>query len=488
MTPAERYAVGSLLTEGAAALRLCEAEGLAEDTFADALAVAVWRCAKKLDGEAREWDGVALADRVSREVPGGVAQFADAMGEAVSLAFLPCRVREIAEAAWRRDTSREAAALAGQLRHGGDGAEAWEKLVALYTGNARLARVHWMTGGEVLDAPDEPNAFFVHPWLAPGTLAALVGAGGTGKTRFYLWALAAMFAGRPMVGTMPIASRASGGKWLVVAGNENGLARLKADLSRLAGAMPDAAAGIRERLVFHVVRDGDAPMDADALPWVEAKLRELGDACEGVVFDPVSDLLPAGESLNEDASMKALCVRLRGLVKRAAPKAAVLLVHHARGGREAILKAVDAFESGETGRNSKMLAATCRCVLNLVPYDGEGGVVGAIGKCNDAKRPEPFALRFVGGEYQRDPDFSLDKWKEEIRSGGREDAKAGSAYGRELDGLLVEGELVAPGTLQKRAEAAGMSRTVYFRRLKEALEGGRILREAGGYRLAEGAE
>ena len=487
----ETFIAGRLGCAGSKEFRICKGMGISEDAFTLPDGAIVWQTAENLDKQGKDWDGQALAgalNEVRKDLPNVLG---DAMDAAISPAFLPYHVGKLLASQHLRETLAAADAFHAALAAGGDDAtEAWCKLATVYSSGPSGAKVHWMTAGKILDEEIPPERYYVFPWLAEGKMSALVGAGGTGKTRVYLWALAAMVAGHPAVGSMEIPKREGGGKWLIVAGNENGLRRLQTDLRSIVTAFPGAVEEIRRRLVFHVVLDGDVPMDADALPWVEIKLRELGAECEGVVFDPLSDFLPSGESLNDDANMKALCIRLRDMVKRAAPKAAVLLVHHARGGRDAIVRAVDAFEAGEAGRNSRMLSYTCRCVLNLVPYDDAGGVVGVVGKCNDAKRPAPFALRLENGVYVRDADFNFEAWVETVKSGGKVGTDSvsvsdGGGRGEDVVGLIQPGERVSAGTLEARATGAGISRATYFRHRKAAVDAGLIVDDGCGWRLAE---
>jgi hypothetical protein len=484
----EAVVLGFIAEGGAPALHDCEAQGLTESAFPSADAATVWRMAKRLDGERTDWPGDELLDAVNESRPELVDALLEGQGRVGCGALVPRHVGKLLKRAWKRDVLAAADALRGAVKSGGDATEAWCRLSSVFSSGARVARVHWMTAGEILDAELPPESWLVHPWLSPGQVSALVGAPGTGKTRFVVWSLAAMMARHPAIGSMRIPEREGGGKWLIVAGNENGLRRVQEDLRAVGAAFPEAVEEIRRRLVFHVFQDGDLPMDAAALVWVENKLRELGEECEGVTFDPLSDFLPAAQSLNEDAAMKGLVVRLRNMVRRAAPKAAVLLVHHARGGRDAMLRAVDAFESGEAGRNSKMLGATCRCVLNLVPYDDAGGVVGAVGKCNDARRPPPFALRLENGVYVRDPDFALERWKEEVREGKK---RAGAASvsdggrGEDVARLIQPGERVSAGTLEARAEGAGIPRATYYRHRKAAVDAGFIVEDECGWMLGD---
>ena len=490
----EAFAVGSLLWWGPEAFRVCRRQSIDADAFLDPLAVACWTAAAKLEGGGEVWNGDTLFQAVADAVGiDALAGMAEAMNKATTIAFLEYHVQALLEARWKRQMLLALAAMGEAVKTGDVGA-AYAHLDEVYRSGGRRAGLTWKTAGEILDEHRPPQSYFIYPWLSPGTLSAVVGQPGAGKTRFVLYALASMIAGRRKVGSMDIPRRDGGGPWLIVGGNENSQQRYDADLKELLRVFPYAEEEIRNRLVFHVYNPGDTMLDADALHLVFEKVREVGNV-EGVVFDPPSDVKPPGESLNDDSTMKELCVRLRDGIRRMAPEACVLLIHHAAGGRENAGRAVDPFESGEVGRNSKMLAATARCVLNLVPYDGEGGIVCAFGKLNDAKRPVPFAMRKVqDAGYELEIDFDVESWVEGLkdkRGGGGAAGRPGKSAsdGSELLPCFEEDEGCVPaGEVEARAKGRGISRATCYRLLRHLLEGGRIVKEAGGYRLArEGA-
>ena len=488
----ERMLVGPMLNCGAARFREAKAEGVTREMLVDTLAGAVWEAAEALErSRPGRWDGNDLL--VSVAVPDG--DYADLLALVnQSVVAYPedtvrAAVKRVIEAHGQRATLAALEEVRTATAKGEDTGEAWGRLLEVRATAGRPSRLSFMDAGEVLDAALSPKVYHVYPWLAAGSLSAIVGAGGTGKSRFVLFALASIIARRRLLGNMEIPCRTGGGRWLVVGGNENDVYRYRADLEELARAFPDAVPELRRRLVFHVYRDGDKILDLDALADVEEKVREMGDV-DGVVFDPLSDFTPPGESLNDDKTMKALCVRLRDGIKRVAPRATVLIVHHARGGREAAGKAVDVFDAGEAGRNSKMLATTSRCVLNLVPYDEAGGIVAAVGKCNDAKRPEPFAMHKTEAGYVRDLDFDLEAWAEEVagkKGGGAGRPSKYSPDGAELEACFeTPTETVPAGELERRAEAKGISRRSYYRLLDAMKAAGRVEKVGGGYRLTGG--
>ena len=490
---AERMVAGPMLNIGADGFRVAVAQGVTREMLIDPLAGAIWDAAVALERERPgRWDGndllAALPESVSDD-----SGFFEMMNQSV-VAYPEDTVRTAAKRVIDAHGQRATLAALDEVRtgtaKGEDTGEAWGRLLEVRATAGRPARLSFMSAGEILDAALPPKVYHVFPWLAAGSLSAIVGAGGTGKSRFVLFALACVVAGARKVGSMDVPARSGGGRWLVVGGNENDVHRYRADLEELVRAFPDAVPELRRRLVFHVYRDGDKLLDVDALADVAEKVREMGDV-DGVVFDPLSDFTPPGESLNDDKIMKALCVSLRDGIKRVAPSACVLLVHHARGGREAAGKAVDVFEAGEAGRNSKLLAATCRCVLNLVPYDEAGGIVAAVGKCNDAKRPPPFAMHKTEAGYLLDLDFDLEAWVAEVagkKAGGAGRPSKYSPDGAELEACFESpGETVFAGELQRRAEAQGIPRASYYRQLDAMRRAGRIEKLGGGYRLTGGA-
>lgn len=488
----ERKMVGPLLNVGADGFRVAVAHGVAREMLVDPLAGAVWDAAATLERERPgRWDGNDLLAAVAMLDSDALAGMMNASVVAYPLDSIQGAARHVVEAHGRRRTLDALAEVRERTERGDDDSEAWGRLVEVRETAGRPARLSFMDAGEILDAALPPKLYFIFPWLAAGSLSAIVGAGGTGKSRFVLWALASVIAGARTVGSMEIPGGSVGGRWLVVGGNENDVYRYRADLEELAQAFPSAVPQLRRRLVFHVYRDGDRLLDANALPDVEEKVRELGDV-EGVVFDPLSDFAPAGESLNDDKIMKALCVRLRDGIKRVAPRACVLLVHHARGGRDAAGKAVDVFEAGEVGRNSKMLAATARCVLNLVPLDDAGGVVGFVGKCNDARKPPPFALRKVDrAGYAPVEDFDVEAWLAEVvgkRGGGaRGPERQYSDDGREELGAYFQDDTPMKGAdVVALAGEKGMVRSRVYELLARAVGAGWLVQvRRGVYRKAE---
>lgn len=382
---------------------------------------------------------------------------------------------------------------------------ALNRLVSSALGRNVGVHATFMGAGEILDSTEPDKTFFLYPILAQGETTALTAVGGTGKSAIVTFFLVCIYAGKS-IGPLKVPEEPPRGKWLIVGGNENDLTRYRKDL-RLALAMyPEAEAAVRSSLRFHVQRPGDTPLDGENLFLVEDEIRRLAstdDGLAGVVIDPISDFRRNDEDLNSDADMKALARRLSDVVHRPAPDAAVLLLHHARGGRDNLLSALDVYDAGEAGRNSKMLGNTCRCVLNAVPRyvaKDKRGVVFAVGKMNDEWPFEPFSLvRPRDGWFSLDESFNLDAFKAELsekqpgkakksktaKDDGYADAQDDTASGEaELLSCLAEGEQVTASELvQRYRERTGQSERTAFRRMDAATKNGALRTDGKTYCL-----
>jgi hypothetical protein len=98
--------------------------------------------------------------------------------------------------------------------------------------------------------------------------------------------------------------------------------------------------------------------------------------------------------------------------------------------------------------------------------------------------------------YELEIDFDVESWVEGLKDkrGGGGGGAAGrpvksASDGSELLPCFEEDEGCVPaGEVEARAKGRGISRATCYRLLKLLVESGRIVKEAGGYRLArEGA-
>ena len=489
----ERRLCGLMLNAGTAVYGIARAHGVSGEMMQDRLAREIWAAAERLAREGPgQWDGPALLAAVdTTEDLDGLLQLVQ-----VSVVGFPEDVarplaREVVAAHGKRQLLDALAAYREVVERDGDEGAVWAQLLERKSAAGRVRRLSFVSGEWLLAHRPPPKTYVLEPLVAAGEMCAVVGPPGCGKSRLVLSMLAAAVAGEKSFGTLPIPSGFGDGRFLIVSGNENGRHRLTSDLEELCAAYPSAKEELPRRFRFHKVEGGDKPFDFAAWGDVLEEVREMGD-CLGVVLDTLSDATPPGESLNDDATMKALCVHLRDTLKQVAPRAFLMLLHHARGGREQMARAVDPFEAGECGRNSKLLAGTCRAVLNVVPLDGEGGVVCQIGKLNDAKKPPAFAMRKVpGAGYAPVEDFNLEQWLEQTvgkRNGGgaRGHAPQYGDDGRELETYFPGEVPVAAADLVTLAEKGGMGRRRLYDLLGRAVKSGWLVQvRRGVYRRAE---
>jgi hypothetical protein len=513
IAPSEQVALFAMANHGATAYRELRREGVQAAMFQSAVGRSVFEAARRLEEERPgDWKSGDLYFRANRDFPSTMAEL-NAMFNTtpVPLPRLALDSRAVGQAivqAYRRSRTEEAAkSLLSRLKNGGDWNEELGRLVEVGAGGSMRRRLSYFTGGEN-DERDEAATYHLCPVLIAGQVTSVVGAGGTGKTKVVIHWIGAAIAGSSF-GDFKNPEILPGGHWLYVGGNENSKNRLLAEREDVCRFHPEAADEIRRRLVFQYAAEGDTVLDADALDLVEEKLRELAetpDGLAGVVFDPLSDFSPRGESLNEDACMKGTVVRLREMVRRVCPVACIVLIHHSRGGRAAFLSALDPFDAGEFGRNSKMLAFTSRCSVNIVPYLYPGSVVLKVAKCNnDAWTGKPFAMLFdaKAGGYVEDEYFDLEAFRAKLAEDSSKPKKPKPAKkdsdgdkptppppkakddGAALKAFLEIGESVTWKELYERTASQGgnpMAKSSFSRKLKAATEDGWLAHADGVYR------
>jgi hypothetical protein len=248
-------------------------------------------------------------------------------------------------------------------------------------------------------------------------LAALIAPPGTGKTRAALQIAVAANLGLPFG---PLAGHGRPLRWLFLAGNENSRQRYRADLEALLRVLtPTQREAVLDSLHFHLVEDIDDTMTASTVGRIGETVGDTGAGA--VVIDPLGDVL-TGDA-NADGDVRSSLRALVQSIRKANPLACILLVHHARTGKQNIVQAVG-YDRGNYGKNSKALYAACRSVINMAPGDPDdtSKVVFACGKCNDAAPFPTFGMRLEQGVYVPDPAFDLDAWTADLE-GKRTGAK-----------------------------------------------------------------
>jgi hypothetical protein len=260
-----------------------------------------------------------------------------------------------------------------------------------------------------------PGSHLLLPaYLSKGELTTLIGQGGLGKTRLALWLAICQILGRLWCGLQTIGEPV---KWLFL-GDENSIARLKEDLQRMFSILTsEEIARVDEFLRLPALVEmedydvwlGDATTQARIAATVEQEQPGV------VVTDPLGNFAPG--DISKPGDMKEAIRTLRGIIRRAAPQAAELLLHHARTGRQNIAQGVG-WDAANFASGGKALFSAARCQINLMPgkADDDTRLVLHCAKANNCQRFETRGLIFDPQTftYTIDPDFDADAWLADV--------------------------------------------------------------------------
>lgn len=257
-------------------------------------------------------------------------------------------------------------------------------------------------------------------YLSRGGVLVLAGQQGVGKSRLTSQLIFdCLLRRRHFLGTIPI-NRDD--LRILVLQDENSIRRLRQDFSaHLRGIPAEDGASAKSRLLFSDPRSlpdfnlGDEASVAHLRSTVAVARPDL------IVVDPWASFFDCDGSENDAADTNRSLRALRSVAATAGPHVAIVLVHHARSGREAAASG-DGWDAAAFVRGSKALAGKARTVLNIMP----GGekfphhLVIACGKANDALPFDPFGVHNVEGRFIPDPEFSIDEWRSDARNPKRE--------------------------------------------------------------------
>jgi hypothetical protein len=302
-------------------------------------------------------------------------------------------------------------------------------------------------------------------------LQAVMGQGGIGKSR-WVFQLAVH-----QVLELPFAGTATGGgplKWLFM-GTENSIHRLKQEMIRIAAPLtPDQVKRLGERLFFQVADSVDEMFitvgdDRTVKRW-DATIKQIKP--DVVVVDPFGEAM-AGD-INADECVRATLRTLNSICRRHDPHMAIIIIHHARTGRQNIAQA-SGYDRGNYGLGSKALYSCCRSVINLAPGDAEdtSRIVMVCGKANDC-RPFPTIGLVLNQDtmmYEVDPTFDEKVWRDDVE-GKRSGAKVTTVAVAQAIGN--QGGLRHTELLRRLMEACGCSDTAAKGRVKKALADGYV--------------
>lgn len=297
-------------------------------------------------------------------------------------------------------------------------------------------------------------------YLCGGSVTMLVGQGGLGKSRLALCLAVAQITGKPWC---DIPTSLPPKRWLML-GVENSIRRIRSDTRNIRSrCSPSEIALLNNHLRIQLVESIDDGVPDD-FARITAEVQNL--ASDVVVIDPISDWINVSDQ-NSAAEMRQATRLLIHAIHKANPLAAILLLHHARTGRQNILQATG-FDAANFASGSKALHAIVRCQLNLAPADPDDSnkLVLHCAKSNDA---EPFHTRGIlydhsSCNYAIDPDFNLQTWEDRVegkisgQSAGIGDVvravRSGLRSSSEIVNHLVSSTLCSPKTAKRRLSDA----------------------------------
>jgi hypothetical protein len=262
----------------------------------------------------------------------------------------------------------------------------------------------------------DPGAFLLGDGLIErGELTSLVGIGGLGKSRIALWFCVCQIIRRKWCG---LSTNGEPQRCLFLS-TENGVRRWKTDLEKMLLPLTDEE---RDKVQIHLrvlalIPGEDCDMNLGKLEAVARLTETIRTEAPGlIVFDPFADMISGDE--NKTADLVTTLQTLRTVLRKAAPNAAGLIIHHARTGASNVAQAGDNFSAGNFGRGAKALYSSIRCELQLAPGDRDNDrkLVLACGKANNCEKFPPRGIVFNSESfsYDLDPDFNLDEWRDDV--------------------------------------------------------------------------
>jgi len=306
-----------------------------------------------------------------------------------------------------------------------------------------------------------------------GEFTSFLGIGGLGKSRLTLWLAICQITGREWCG-LPV--HGDPVVWLFLA-PENGILRWQADLRGMLGTLNEGERAKVEKFLrgyaMTLDEDGDLCLsNSTACARLAATLSTVAPGA--IVFDPFADMIDGDENKTQD--MVTTLRVLHTIVRKSAPSAASIIVHHSRTGASNVMQAGDNFNAGNFARGAKALYSGVRCEIQLAPADKDdpNRLLLACGKASNGPKFAPRGILFDPEtmSYSLDPDFDLEAWRNNVE--GKRTATAVSIA--EVVATVKEtyqpGEDVTTKTVFEEFEATGIALRTVQRKLKDAVKAG----------------
>jgi hypothetical protein len=324
---------------------------------------------------------------------------------------------------------------------------------------------------------EPPGSHLLLPaYITLAELTAIVGQAGVGKTRLILWLAICQILQRDWCGLVTGGDPAN---WLIMS-DENSISRLKRDLTAMiANFTADERARLDDHLLLHAIVEEDDGNLWLGDPIIRSRLVATVQSANpgAVIFDPLANLAP--EDPSKPAGMKDTIRLVSDILRRSAPRAARILVHHARPGRQNILGGVG-FDSSAYASGGKSLVASARCQINVMPGSEEdpSKLVVSCGKINNC---EPFKTRGVifNGDtftFSVDETFDLDQWRADVEGKTR----TSSCTTREVVLAVNQGWRKTADLAERLAETTSAKQRTIERAISRAVKANAIMTESHG--------
>lgn len=282
------------------------------------------------------------------------------------------------------------------------------------------------TWAELRDCPLPPRETFLGDVFSLGTIQAIVGQGGVGKSRLSLNlarnnVLGEMFCGLS-TGQRPY-------KWLFI-GNENSMHRLKRDIAAMSKNLTEDQI---DRLNTNVYLHSLENLEDSYICLSDEKVKQKWQATVEKVCPDIIVVDPWGEiqfgDPNNDLDARSSLRQLTHICWNTNPKMGIVVLHHARTGKNNIIQAVG-YDKGNFAKGSKALYSSCRAMVNVAPADPDNHakLVMVCGKSNDAPPFETVGV-MIDEEtltYCTDTSFNLDDWLNDVEGKRQPNTSKGS--------------------------------------------------------------
>ncbi|MFW5871262.1 MAG: AAA family ATPase [Verrucomicrobiota bacterium] len=314
--------------------------------------------------------------------------------------------------------------------------------------------------------------------LSRGEAMAVFGPPGIGKSRLVLQMAIDFTMNRPWCGMI---THEPALKFLYLQ-TENSPRRMQYDLRQMTQGLGGYYRDLIDRHLYILlpINEQDRFLTFEKQENVQRLMREVRRyRPDVVIYDPLIEFFQ-GESENDNNQMKD-CYQLMMRIARAGNHdAAVVIVHHAKTGKQAIRGAAG-WDAASFGRGAKALYGAVRSAVNIVPASetDEGMLAMIPSKNNNGKRPDKcaMALHQDSMTYQQIDGFSWGDWEDSLSDRGKRGPKPKVTMldiyeiCPKLDGMK-KSDLVALMVVEKE-----ISKTQVYNLVKAAIVKGEIIQE-----------